>query len=82
MFSITKNIKIKKIYCFISGKYRKYRNLKTCYIFDKKLVLYIICSKCDNEDEKLFKEEESIKILKVLGLIKNIKFLKIWLKKS
>ena len=29
-------------------------------------------SKCKNEDEKLFKEEESIKILTVLGLIENI----------
>ena len=28
--------------------------------------------KCKNEDEKLFKEEESIEILKILGLIENI----------
>ena len=26
----------------------------------KKIVLSIICSKCENEDEKTFKEEESI----------------------
>ena len=41
-------------------------------IFGKTFVLSIICSKCENEDEKLFKEEESIKVLKILGLIKNI----------
>ena len=35
-------------------------------------VLSIIGSKCANEDEKLFKEEESIQILKILGLFKNI----------
>ena len=35
-------------------------------------VLFIIGSKCENEDEKLFKEEESIQILKILGLFKNI----------
>ena len=32
----------------------------------------MICSKCENEEEKIFKEEESIEILKVLGLIKDI----------
>ena len=31
-----------------------------------------LCSKCKNEDEKTVKEEESIEILKVLGLINNI----------
>ena len=35
-------------------------------------VLSVICSEYKNKDEKLFKEEESIKILKVLGLIENI----------
>ena len=29
-------------------------------------------SKCDHEHEKIFKEEESIEILKILGLINNI----------
>ena len=36
------------------------------------LVLSIICSNCQSKDKKIFKEEESIKILKILGLIKNI----------
>ena len=36
------------------------------------LVLSIIYSKCKTKDEKLFKEEESIEILKILGLIENI----------
>ena len=36
----------------------------------KTLVVYIICSKCENEYEKIFKEEESMEILKILGLIK------------
>ena len=36
------------------------------------LVLSIVCSKCKNEDEKVFKEEESIAILKILSLINNI----------
>ena len=33
------------------------------------LFLSIICSKCKNEDEKIFKEKDSIQILKVLDLI-------------
>ena len=36
------------------------------------LVLYIICSKYENQDGNIFKEEELIEILKVLDLIENI----------
>ena len=63
---------MKKLYCAICGKYRKSKNPKILYIFGKTLVLSIICSKCKNEDEKIFKEEESIEILKILGLVENI----------
>ena len=47
------------------------KNLKY-HTFYKKIFLSIICSKCKNEDEKIFKEEESIEILKISGLINNI----------
>ena len=59
MFSITKNMKI--LYCIICGKYRKFEKPKILYIFERTLVLSIIWSKCRNENEKIFKEEESIK---------------------
>ena len=49
-------------------KYRKFDKPKISYLLEKILVLSIICSKCKNEDKKLFKEEKSIEILKVLGL--------------
>ena len=39
------------------------------YIFDKTLVFSIICDKCGCQDKKVFKEEESIEILKILDLI-------------
>ena len=42
------------------------------YIIEKTLILSIICSNCKNENEKLFKEEGSVEILKILGLIKRI----------
>ena len=45
---------------------------KTSYPLEKTLVLSIVCSKCKNEDQKIFKKEESIEILKILGLINNV----------
>ena len=63
---------MKKLNCIICDKYRKFEKAKISYLLEKTLVLSIICSKCKNEDEKLFKEEESIEILKILGLIENI----------
>ena len=48
---------MKKLYCVICGKNRKFKNIKISYIFEKILVGFIICSKCKNEDEKTFKEE-------------------------
>ena len=57
-FSITKMVKMNKIYFVIWGKYRKFKNTKI-YIFGKILVRYIICSKFENQDGAIFKEEES-----------------------
>ena len=48
------------------------KNPKISYIFEKSLVLSVICSKCRNQDKTIFKEEESIEIIKILSLIKNI----------
>ena len=42
------------------------------YFFKKTLNLYIIFSKYGHEYEKIFVEEESIDILKILGSINNI----------
>ena len=69
MFSVIK--KMKRLYSIICGNYRKFEKSKISYFLEKTLVIYIICSKCKNEDEKIFKEEESIQILKTLGLINN-----------
>ena len=48
---------MKKIYCVICDKYRKFKNSKISYLFEKTLDLFIISSKCENEDEKTFKEK-------------------------
>ena len=63
---------MKKLYCVLYGKYRKFEKPKTSYLVEKTFVLCIIYSECKNEDKKLFKEEKSIEIVKILGLIKNI----------
>ena len=66
---------MKKICCIIFGKYRKFKNHKTSIIFEKKLVFSIICSKSGNDDEARGGErrgEESIEVLKIIGLIKDI----------
>ena len=63
---------MKKLYCVICDNYKKFEKPKISYLFEKALVLYINCSKCKNKDEKLFKEEESIEILKNFDLIGNI----------
>ena len=51
--------------------FRKLKNPKISCIFDKTLLLSIIDSKFENKDEKIFKEEEPVKILKVFGLIES-----------
>ena len=63
---------MKQLYCVVCGKWRKFEKSKISYLLEKTLVLSIICSKCKNEDGKIFKEEESIKTLKVFSLIQII----------
>ena len=54
---------MKKLYCVICSKYKKFEKRKILYLLEKILVLSIICCKCKNEDEKIFTEEEYEKFL-------------------
>ena len=45
------------------------KSLKYYTSLKKTVVLFIICIKCKNKNEKILKKEESIEILKILGLI-------------
>ena len=47
------------------------KKLKYCIFSKKTLSLSIVYSKWGHEYEKIFKEEESIEILKIPGLISN-----------
>ena len=48
------------------------KKTRISYIFKETSSLSIVSSKCGQEYEKKIKEKESIKILKILGLINNI----------
>ena len=53
---------MKKLYCIICSKCRKFERPIISYLLEKKtLVFSIICSRCKNEDEKLFKEVNQLK---------------------
>ena len=66
---------MKKLYCVICDKYRKFEKPKISCLLEKTLFLSIICIKCKSEDEKLLTKKKSIKILQIRGLIVNIKLL-------
>ena len=57
---------MKKLYCLTCEK------AKISYLLGKKLKYHMICRKCKNEEQKIFKGEKSIEILKILGLIENV----------
>ena len=63
---------MKKLYCVICSKHRKLEKLKISYLLEK-IFLSVLLSKSKNEDEKIYKQEESVnEILKILGLINDI----------
>ena len=66
-FSITKKVKVKKIFCVIYGNYIKYHTFST-----RTVVFSVICSKYRDKDEKFFKEKQSIELLRIRCLIKNM----------
>ena len=57
---------IKFFFCVDCEKYRKFLNSKIPHIFDKTLVLSIIYSECGNNNNRIFKEEESVEIMNML----------------
>ena len=58
MFSITEKVKMQKLYYVNCCKYRKIKNPKISSIFEKTLVFSIICSKCENEGDQIFEQDE------------------------
>ena len=44
---------MKKLYCIICGKYRKFEKPKISYLLEKTLVPSIICIKSKNVGEKI-----------------------------
>ena len=58
-----------KIFWVKCNKFKKFVNPKVSYNFYKTFILSIICSKCGENIVRMFKEEESIEISKVLSLL-------------
>ena len=56
-------------------QYRKFEKSKVSYLLEKMSVLFIFRRKYENGDKQLFKDEESIEILKILGLVEHIQLL-------
>ena len=63
---------MKILYCITCGKYKKFEKPKIWCLLEKTLVLSIICIKCKNQDEKIFKKEESTEILIFFCFIESI----------
>ena len=59
---------MRKIYSTDCKKCKEFKKPKI-YICDKTLLLSSTCNKYGSEDEKIFKEEELVEMLKILGLI-------------
>ena len=66
---------MRRIYCINCKKNEEFKKPRISYICYKTLLLGSNCNKCGSEDEKIFKEEESIEILKSLGLNIWVKYL-------
>ena len=45
---------------------RNFKNQGISYLFYKTLVIFIICGKCGSKCKRIFKDEKSIEILKIL----------------
>ena len=56
-----------KSYCNKCRKYTEFKKPKISNICDRTLLFSSICNKCGKEDQKIFKEEESIEILKIFA---------------
>ena len=63
---------MRKIYFTKCKKNKEFWKPKISYICDKTLLLSSICDECGSKVEKIFKEKQSIEILKCLGLINNM----------
>ena len=61
-----KEVRVKEIYYIKCKKYKEFKKSKIFYICYKILLLSGICNKGGSEAEKIFMEEESIEILKIV----------------
>ena len=52
---------MKKLYCVICRKCRKFEKPKISYLLEKTLVVSIICNKCEMKMKKYLKKKNQLK---------------------
>ena len=60
-----------KLCCIKCEKYSKFKRLRISYILNEVLVFSSTYAKCHSKNNKMFKEEEYIEKLNIIGLIYN-----------
>ena len=63
---------MKKLFCIICGKYRSFEKREKNKLLRKKHYFFPLFAVSVKIKKKIFKEEESFEILKILGLFENI----------
>ena len=64
---------MKNMYCIKCNKYRKFEKPRMQYIFDKNQFFLLFVVSVAITTKKIFEEQESIEILKILGLVSYMK---------
>ena len=65
---------MKKLYCVICRKYKKFEKPKVSYMLEKTLALSAIWSKYKNEDKKYLKKKKQLRYQKLLVWLKTYNY--------
>ena len=65
---------MKKLYCVICRKYKKFEKPKVSYMLEKTLALSTIWSKYKNEDKKYLKKKKQLRYQKLLVWLKTYNY--------
>ena len=63
---------MKKLYCVLCGKYRKFEKPKISYVLEKTLVFLLFAVSAKMKTKKYLKKKIQFRYCKMLGLIQNI----------
>ena len=75
-FSITKKVNMKKLYCVICGKYKKFRNPKISYVFVKHQYFLLFAGSARIKMKKYLKKQDQLRFKKFLVSLKIYNYFK------